>query len=158
MESRKITAGRRIAVLLRPGDDVIPSIVAACREHRVDQGVIVTLVGAFRTATLIGTTGPIEDAHAPLTESVTVEGVEGIGSGTIAATDDGPLPHIHLTAGVKGQGAAGYTGHLLAATAHYVVEVVIDEVLAPPLVRRVDEAAAGLPTLAFGDGMTGVKQ
>ncbi|MDO8382779.1 MAG: DNA-binding protein [Microbacterium sp.] len=150
MESREITSGRRIAVLLRPGDDVLAGIVAACREHRIEQGVIVTLLGAFTTVTLIGTTGPIEDPHAPLAESVTVEGVEGTGSGTIAATDDGPLPHIHLAVGIKGEGAAGYTGHLLAATAHYVVEVVIDEVLSPALIRRVDDTAAGLPTLAFG--------
>lgn len=150
MESHELTAGRRIAVLLRPGDDVIPSIVAACREHAIEQAVISTFLGAFSSVTLIGTTAPIADPHPPLADSITVEGVEGIGSGTVAATDDGPLPHIHLAVGVKSEGAAGYVGHLLAATAHYVVEIVIDEVLAPALVRRVDPAAAGLPTLAFG--------
>lgn len=150
MESREITSDRRIIVLLRPGDDVIPSVVSACREHRIEQGVIVTLLGAFTSVTLIGTTGPIAVPDAPLAETVTLEGVEGTGSGTIAATHEGPLPHIHLSVGVKGDGAAGYTGHLVAATAHYVVEIVIDEVLSPMLVRRVDESAASLPTLGFG--------
>lgn len=150
MESHELTMGRRIAVLLRPGDDVLPSLAAACRAHAVAQGVITTFLGAFTSVTLIGTREAIDDPHTPLDRFVTVEGVEGIGHGTIAATDDGPLPHVHLAVGVKGEGAAGYTGHLIAATAHYVVEVVIEEVLAPALLRTVDSRAAGLPTLTFG--------
>ena len=150
MESRELTMGRRIAVLLRPGDDVLESIITACRAHRIEQGVISTFLGAFTSVRLIGTMDPIEDDDAPLPESIEVTGVEGTGSGTIASTPDGPVVHLHVAVGVKGEGAAAYAGHLLAATAHYVVEIVIDEVLAPPLVRRVDARARDLPTLAFG--------
>ncbi len=154
MESRELVLGRRIAVILRPGDDVLPSIVQACRDHDVRQGIVSTFLGAFTSARVIGTRGEIADPDLPLADSVTVHGVEGVGSGTIAATEDGPVPHVHVSLGVKGEGAAAVTGHLVAATAHYIVEIVLDEVLSPALERTADPYAGGLPTLAFGDRAT----
>ncbi|MET0590834.1 MAG: PPC domain-containing DNA-binding protein [Naasia sp.] len=152
MESRELLIGRRIAIILRPGDDVIPAIVAACLQHGVRQGTISTMLGAFRSVTLIGTHEPIADHDAPLPESVTITGVEGTGSGVIASSPDGPVPHIHVAVGEKADGARAYAGHLLGATAHYVVEIVVDEVLSPSLVRELDDRAHGLPTLAFSPG------
>jgi predicted DNA-binding protein with PD1-like motif len=150
MESRETRLGRRILVLMRPGDDVLGSLVDACREHRIEQGIVTSLLGAFTSVTLIATHEPIADHDAPLGDSITVEGVEGTGAGTLASSAEGPVPHVHVAVGVKADGAVAYSGHLLAATAHYVVEATIDEVLHPPLVRRVDVAARGLATLAFG--------
>jgi predicted DNA-binding protein with PD1-like motif len=149
MFSSELTIGRRFAVVLQPGDDVLPSIVEACRENGIEQGYIPVFLGAFRSVRLIGTSAPIEDDDAPLPDAVHVANVEGTGSGTIAFDPAGPIPHVHVAVGVKNYSASAYAGHLLSATVQYVTEIVIEEVLSPRFVKRPDPEARGLANLAF---------
>jgi predicted DNA-binding protein with PD1-like motif len=150
MITAEVTSGRRIAVVLQPGEDVILSIVAACRAADVEQGYIPVFLGAFRRVRLIGTDALILDEDAPLGNSIDVTNAEGLGSGSIASSFEGPVVHLHVAVGAKGDGARARAGHLLSAEVQYVTELVIDEVLAPRLVKVVDPAARGLANLAFG--------
>jgi predicted DNA-binding protein with PD1-like motif len=147
-----LTTGRRIGVVLHPGDDVMASVAAVCAEHGIEQGYIPVFLGAFTRASLIGTCAPIADHEAPLPDSAHFEGVEGTGSGTIArnAVTGELAVHLHVAIGVKAYAANGYAGHLLAATVHYVTEIVIEEVVSPLWTRRPDAAAHGLANLTFG--------
>jgi predicted DNA-binding protein with PD1-like motif len=150
--SSEITAGRRFAVVLQPGDDVMGGILDACAEHGITQGYIPVFIGAFTDVSLIGTCAAILDHDAPLPDSSHLTGVEGAGSGTIAfnAETGATSIHLHVAVGVKAYAANGYAGHLIAATVHYVTEVIIEEVTAPRFERRADAAAHGLANLAFG--------
>ena len=58
MRTAALETGRRIAVSLEPGDDVLGSIADACSQYRIAQGVIVTLSGAFRDVELIAAQTP----------------------------------------------------------------------------------------------------
>jgi predicted DNA-binding protein with PD1-like motif len=151
MISAEITTGRRFAVVLQPGDDVLASIAAICAEHRIEQGYLPVFLGAFTRVSLIGTCSVIDDHDAPLPDSVHLEGVEGTGSGTIAfdPATGAVTPHVHVAVGVKAYSANGYAGHLLQATVHYVTELVIEEVLSPRFIRKPDAAAHGLANLSF---------
>lgn len=149
MLSSEITVGRQFVAALQPGDDVMGAIVELCKEHGIEQGYLPVFFGAFTTVALIGTCHPIEDDDAPLPDSVHLTNVEGSGSGLIAASDDGPLPHVHVSVGLKAYSATGYAGHLLSATVQYITELVVVEVLNPRMVRRPDAAARDMRTLAF---------
>lgn len=151
MISSELTPGRRIGVVLQPGDDVIPSIVAACGQHGIRQGYIPVFLGAFRSVRLIASDSPIADPEPPLPASVEVAYTEGTGSGSIVWNEatDAPHVHLHVAVGAKDAAGAAVAGHLLAATTHYVVELVIEEVLAPRFLRVADEAAHGLENLRF---------
>lgn len=135
--------------MLDPGDDIIPSISAACERANIEQGVIVTFSGAFRSVELIASHTPAADPELPLADSVVVAYTEGIGSGTITSRDGEYAVHLHVVAGEKDAAAAAYAGHLLRGTAHYTVEVVIDEVLLPRLERSPRAGTYGIPTLGF---------
>ncbi len=151
MHTTTVTTGRRLAVALEPGDDVLPSLAEACRAHHISQAVIVTCSGAFRRMRLIATHGEVgPDQDEPMQDSVEVTFVEGIGSGTVATMDDGTLSvHLHAAVGIRADGGAAVAGHVLEAESQYVVEVVMDEVLSPTLTRVASEATRGVPALRF---------
>ncbi|WNM23458.1 DNA-binding protein [Demequina capsici] len=151
MRTSLLTVGRRLALALEPGDDVLASIAAACREHDISQGVIVTCSGAFRRVRLIATTGaPGPDPDEPLQDHVDVTFAEGIGSGTVVTDGSGELSvHLHVAVGVRTQAGAAYAGHVLEAEAQYVVELVLDEVTSPRMTRTATEATRGVPAWDF---------
>jgi len=151
MISAELTTGRRFAVVLQPGDDVLASIAAVCAEHGIEQGYLPVFLGAFTRVSIIGTCSPVDDHDAPLPDSVHLEGVEGTGSGTVAfdPATGGVHVHVHVAVGVKAYSANGYAGHLLSATVHYVTEIVVEEVLSPRFIRSPDASAHGLANLAF---------
>lgn len=151
MRTALLSVGRRLALALEPGDDVLGSIESACRAHGISQAVIVSCTGAFRHVRLIATHGePGPDPDEPLTDHVDVTFLEGIGSGTVVTQDDGTMSvHVHVSAGVRTEGGAAYAGHLLQGEAQYVVEVVLDEVLSPKTRRIATEATRGVPAWAF---------
>ncbi|MFD1714298.1 PPC domain-containing DNA-binding protein [Amnibacterium flavum] len=151
MFAAELSIGRRFLVVLQPGDEVLEGVREFCRQHQVGQAYLSSFLGAYTTATLIGTADPIEDEDAPLPKSVTFRNLEGVGSGTIVTVDDLPVPHIHVALGEKGDRAAAYAGHLLAATVQYVTEIVVEEVLSPRLTKRADPAARGLANIAIAD-------
>ena len=151
MRSAEVSTGRRIAVVLHSGDDVLESIAAVCAEHGIRQGYIPLFLGAFRSVRFIASQVPGIDPEPPLKDSVSVTYAEGVGSGSISwdAATGAPHVHLHVAIGVKDTGATGFAGHVLEATTHYVAELVIDEVLSPEMVREPDELAHGLPNLTF---------
>ncbi len=151
MQSTEVTIGRRVAIVLEPGDDVLGSLAQACRAHGIRQGFVPVFSGAFRTVRLIAADVPVADQEPPLPQEVTVTYTEGIGSGTIFWDEHAHVvvPHVHLAVGVKNAGAAGFAGHLLGAEAHYTVEVLLEEVVAPVLLRVPDPRAYGIPTMRF---------
>ena len=55
MFSTELTAGRRFAVVLQPGDDVMDSLTRFCRDNGVEQGYLPVFLGAFSDMTVIGT-------------------------------------------------------------------------------------------------------
>lgn len=155
MRSDVITPGRRLLVALEPGDEVLESLAAACSVHGIDQAVVVTFSGAFRTAHLIAGTETPADPELPLGEVTEVSYTEGIGSGTITREGDEYRVHLHVALGEKDQSGAAYAGHLLHAETHYVVEIAVDEVLAPALRREAHPGSSGVRILCFEDGVPG---
>ncbi len=154
MREHLMVTGRRLVLSLEPGDEVLTSIAEACRRHGFEQAIVVMLSGALRTARLIGTNHPEGDPELPLADAVEVHYVEGTGSGTVSrdVTDSGDemyVVHVHVALGEKGKGARAVAGHLLSGTAHYVVEVVLDEVLSPRFGREATAATSGVPALTF---------
>jgi predicted DNA-binding protein with PD1-like motif len=146
-----VTSGRRILVVLEPGDEVIGALAAACREHAVRQAAVTAFLGAFSRVELIGTSEPVADPDLPLPLSTVLEHVEGTASGTVApgvdSADGDVVVHLHAAVGVKGAAALGYVGHVLRATTHYTAEVLLEELHGVELLRRPDERAHGIPTL-----------
>jgi predicted DNA-binding protein with PD1-like motif len=137
--------------VLEPGDEVLASIAAVCREHQFPAAVVPVFLGAFTCVTLIGTREPVADEDAPLPLSETVEWVEGLGAGTVAPDAAGtPTVHLHAAVGRKSAGTTAYAGHVLSAVTHYTAEILIEEVPGPPLWRSPDPAAHGIPTLRLG--------
>jgi predicted DNA-binding protein with PD1-like motif len=151
MFSTELVGGRRIAVVLQPGDDIFGALGDACAAHGIQQGYLPVFLGAFTEVSLIGTCDPIENEDLPLKDSVRLTNVEGTGSGTIAwAADTETVQiHLHVAIGMKSRSAEGYAGHLLGGTVHYVTEVIVEEVLAPRFLRRADPAAHDIPNLVF---------
>jgi predicted DNA-binding protein with PD1-like motif len=150
MREHVVTTGRRLVLSLEPGEEVLAAIADACRRHGFEQAIVVMLSGALRTARLIGTLHPNGDPELPLADAVDVHYVEGLGSGTVSRDDRGNhVVHVHVALGEKGDGARAVAGHLLSGTTHYVVEVVLDEVLAPRFLREASSATSGVPALTF---------
>lgn len=151
MRSAQVFPGRRLFAALEPGEEVLASIAALCAEHEFEAAVVPVFFGAFTRVALIGTRDPVADEDAPLPKSETVEWVEGLGAATVAAGADGArVVHLHAAVGRKSAGTAAYAGHVLSAVTHYTAEILIEEVLGPPVKRCPDPAAHGIPTLRFG--------
>ncbi|MGA1838784.1 PPC domain-containing DNA-binding protein [Herbiconiux sp. 11R-BC] len=145
MHTFPLTRGRSILVVLEPGDDVLTGVLVACAAHGIARAVVPVFLGAFTSVTLIAADGPVDDDDAPMPTSITLEWVEGSGSATVAPDASGtPVLHLHASVGVKTERGAAYAGHVLAATAHYTVEIVVDEVLGADFARLPDPRAHGL--------------
>jgi predicted DNA-binding protein with PD1-like motif len=152
MRTTAVTHGRRLLIVLEPGDDVLPSMAAACARHGIEQGVVATFSGAFRRARLIAGDEAALDPELPLADASEVYYTEGIGSGTVTRDAGGEYAvHIHVALGRKDRGGAAVAGHLLAAETHYVVEIVVDEVLEPALERTPHPGSSGVPILTIAD-------
>jgi predicted DNA-binding protein with PD1-like motif len=150
VRSAQVVPGRRLIAALEPGEEVLASIAVLCAEHQFQVAVVPVFFGAFTRVDLIGTREPVADEDAPLPRSQTVEWVEGLGAATVApGADGGPVVHLHAAVGRKSAGTEAYAGHVLSAVTHYTVELLIEEVLGPPVRRCPDPAAHGIPTLRF---------
>ena len=150
MRAAELTLGRRFALVLDPGEELLGTVARFCAEHGIRQAIVPGFFGAFRDVELIATRGPLDDDEAPLQDRVSVAYVEGSGSGSIARRDDGMIVHLHAAVGVKRTGGEAVAGHVLAATAH-PVELFVDEVLAPVLRQEPKAESAGLYCLDFAD-------
>ncbi len=152
MRSHELTLGRKFGVVFDHGEDFMTALAEFCRVNKVRQGYIPGLLGAFSTAELVATCEAPADPMAPIWTSMQVEHVEAIGCATLAYDPDTDrvVPHVHLATGVKRYGAAGYTSHLLAATVQLVLELIVFEVLDPPMRRPVNPDLYDIPILRFG--------
>ncbi|WP_170285629.1 PPC domain-containing DNA-binding protein [Microbacterium rhizomatis] len=152
MREHLITTGRRLALAIEPGEEVLACIADACRRHGIEQAIITVFSGALRTATLIGTTRPPDDSEAPLGDTIDVVYTEGIGSGTVSYdAAAGYVVHLHVALGEKNAACRSVAGHMLSGTVHYVAEVVLDEVVSPRFGRESSVATSGVATLTFTD-------
>jgi predicted DNA-binding protein with PD1-like motif len=152
MQTAEARTGRRIIVVLEPGDEVLDSLGEACRRHDIDQAVITTFSGALRRARIIASDHPAADPEVPLAEAVDVHYTEGIGSGTVTRDPDGGRTvHVHIALGSKDRSGSAIAGHLLQGETHYVIEVVLDEILSPHLTRAPHAGSSGIPILQLAD-------
>lgn len=149
MRHAEIAEGRRFVLVLEPGEELLQSLQEWSRREGVRQALIRSFFGAFRQVRFIATEAPIDDEEAPLPDSVEVSYVEGVGSGSIAMHRGEPLVHLHAAVGVKREAALAYAGHVLAAVAHYTVEVVVDEVASPIMLLEPRAESAGINCLTF---------
>jgi predicted DNA-binding protein with PD1-like motif len=148
MRTTQLRAGRQVAVVLEPGEEVLASLAAAMLEHELRQAYVPVLFGAFTTVEFIATCRDVPDEDAPLPDRVDVAGVEGSGSATIAwdVATDTPHVHLHAAVGIKRYAATAHAGHVLRAVTHYMAEAVLVEVLEPNWDRAPDQRY-GLPGL-----------
>ncbi len=152
MQAAVATPGRTLVVVLEPGDEVLGSLAEACRRHGIDQAVITTFSGAFRSGRIIAADHAPADPELPMPDATTISYCEGVGSGTVTRADDGThVVHVHVAFGAKDRAGASMAGHLLEAETHYVVEVALTEILDPPLGRIVHAGSSGIPILHLGE-------
>lgn len=151
MRSSEITLGRSIAVVFEHGEDFMTALADACKQHQVTQAFIPTFIAGFSTVELVGTCEGLKNPLAPLWETVQVQHVEALGSGTIALnTATRQLhPHIHVATGLKGDGAAGRTSHLVSARVQFLTELLLVEVATPAMVRTPEAELFDVPLLRF---------
>lgn len=153
MQCQQAREGRTFVLAFADGDNFLDELRAFCLEQRVEQGYIPMFLGGFRTVRLVGTCEPLADPEAPVWSEVVLHHVEAFGVGTLARHPEGGGfdPHIHLSVGLKAEGAAGHTSHLLGAEVQFIQEMVVVELLEPRLLRpRI--GPHGIPTLTLGAG------
>jgi len=151
MPATALTLGRTIAASFEPGDDFLTELDTVCKDYGIRQGYLPMFIGAFTTASIVGTCKTVKDPAAPVWDQVQLEAVEAVGAGTLAW--DPQLqkiaPHLHLSVGEKRRSATGYTSHLLGATVDFLAELIIQEVTAPQLLREPDSSMYNVPLLRF---------
>jgi predicted DNA-binding protein with PD1-like motif len=137
LHAAELTMGRTFAVRFDHGEDFFTSLATFCRDHNVRQGFIPMFIAGFREVKLVGTCERPEDPAAPVWSSVHLENVEAIGGGTLARDpeSDELLPHIHVSVGLKTQGATGYASHLIGAEVQFLTEMYIAEIAEPAMTR-----------------------
>jgi predicted DNA-binding protein with PD1-like motif len=152
MRSHEITTGRTFGLAFGHGDDFMSTLTEFCEDTGLRQGYMPTFVAGFNETELTGTCTRLEDPDAPVWSAVHLTNVEALGGGTIAYDEehDRVMPHIHVGVGLKAHSATGHVSHLLDARVQFLVEMVIVEVLAPPMRRVRDPDLYGVPLLHFG--------
>jgi hypothetical protein len=127
------------------------ALAGACDRYEVTQAFIPMFIAGFADAELVGTCNGLDKPEAPLWDTVRVEHVEALGGGTIArnAATGRLHPHIHTATGLKGDGAAGRTSHLVGARVQFLTELLLIEVLGPEMVRLPDSDLFDVPLLHF---------
>ncbi|BCJ55880.1 hypothetical protein Asp14428_73550 [Actinoplanes sp. NBRC 14428] len=152
MHSSEVTIGRTVAVVLEHGDDFYTALAQACADNGIRQGYIPMFIAGLAAADLVGTCEQLEDPQAPVWSKVHLTNVEALGGGTLAWDDttDSIAPHIHVAVGLKAHSATGHTSHLLSATVQFLTEMIIVEVIDPPLHRQRNANLYDVPLLTFG--------
>lgn len=153
MRSSEATIGRSVIAVFDHGEDFFSTLDLVCRRHGIRQGYIPMFIAGLRSADIVGTCERLDDPDAPVWSKVHLTNVEALGGGTIAydpATET-IQPHIHVAVGLKAHSATGHTSHLLAATVHFLTELVIVEILRPDLRREPQPDLYDVPLLRLGD-------
>lgn len=138
MKSRVLHSGPQTtyAVVLDQGDEVVKSLTAFAREHRLNASQI-TAIGAFSEATL----GYFDRATRQYRKIPVRDQVEVLSLvGDIALDGDQPKLHAHVVLGRSDGSALG--GHLLEGRVWPTLEVIVTE--SPRHLRRRMDPASGL--------------
>jgi predicted DNA-binding protein with PD1-like motif len=152
MQAHELTTGRTFGVTFDHGEDFFETLAKFCREHEIRQGYIPMFLAGFAEAEIVGTCEKLENPDAPVWSKVHLENVEAFGCGTIAQDGDGGiLPHVHASLGLKARSATGHTSHLLSARIQFLVEMLVVEVVAPPITRPRNPDLYDVPLLRFGN-------
>ncbi|MEY9938579.1 PPC domain-containing DNA-binding protein [Streptacidiphilus sp. MAP5-3] len=151
MRASELTLGRTFGVTFEHGEDFFDSLAEFCKDNDVRQGYIPMFIGAFEEAEIVGTCDGLTHPERPLWDRTRVQYVEALGAGTLAydPATGLVLPHIHLSAGIKGDDAAGKTSHLLSARVQFLSELLITEVAAPAMTRPRNPDLYDVPLLTF---------
>ena len=151
MRSTEVAVGRHFVVAFDDGDDFFTALADFCRRHKIRQGMIPGFIAGFREVDIVGTCDRIENPDAPIWSKVHLQTVEAHGSGTLAwdETTATVAPHIHVSVGLKGQSAIGYTSHLLDAKVQFLTEMLVVEIAAPHLDRVRDPNLYDAPLMRF---------
>jgi predicted DNA-binding protein with PD1-like motif len=152
MRTHEATTGRTIIVVFDHGDDFYSALKQACADNGIRQGYIPMFIAGFANADLVGTCEQLDNPDAPVWSKVHLTNIEALGGGTVAwdDTNDSIAPHIHVTVGLKQYSATAHTSHLLGATVQFLTEMVIVEVIDPPLHRQKNADLYDVPLLTFG--------
>jgi predicted DNA-binding protein with PD1-like motif len=112
-------AGDSYIIRLDPGDDILKSIGAACREHDI-QNAEITGIGSVETPTL----AHYRKDTQHFTEK-TLEGIYEIISllGNVGLVDGQPTAHCHVT--ISDAQMQPWAGHLKAGVCSATVELVV---------------------------------
>lgn len=151
MRSTQVTIGRQFVVVFDDGDDFLTALGDFCKNENIRQGIIPGFIAGLREVDIVGTCDRIENPDAPVWDKVHLETVEAHGSGTLAWDENAGAvaPHLHVSVGLKGMGAVGYTSHLLGAQVQFLTEMLVIEVASPDLNRVKDESLHGAPLMRF---------
>ena len=111
-----IRAKEYVVVRLDEGDEVIASLSDATRSENLGSGVVVSFVGALKSARLILRKG--------LEKTISTH-LEAVGNGNISWFNNAPFVHIHVSVG-SDQGV--WVGHLLEGITDVFCEVIISPI------------------------------
>ncbi len=151
MRSASLALGRTFGVAFDHGDDFYPALADFCRNEGVRQGYIPSFIAGFSEVDIVGTCDKLDDPAAPVWSRVHLTNVEAFGGGTLAYDPEinEVKPHIHVTVGLKEHSATGHTSHLLGARVQFLTEMLVLEVLDPPMRRERQGDLYDVPLLRF---------
>lgn len=124
MKSKQITLGRCFALNVEQGEEVREAITRFCAENAVRTAIIPSLVGAVSSAKLITPGDPASVEEDNVTH--VLEPCEIEGNGHVCLKDAKPLVHLHVTLSKPDAKCTG--GHLVKATALFLVALFVIEV------------------------------
>lgn len=131
------------ALILDSGDDVTECLKSFSKEKQLSAAQF-TAIGAFSEVTLGFFNFKVKDyTKVEIKEQVEVLTL----AGDISLYKNEPKVHAHVVVGKEDATAHG--GHLMKATAHPTLEIIINE--SPSYLERKVDAETGLPLIAIED-------
>ena len=152
VRSVPLTLGRSFGVAFDHGEDFYPALAEFCRANGVRQGYIPSFIAGFSEVDLVGTCDKLDDPATPVWSRVHLTNAEAFGGGTLAYDPDTEevRPHIHVAVGLKEHSATGHTSHLLRARVQFLTEMLVHEVIDPPMRREPQADLYDVPLLHLG--------
>lgn len=152
-----LRVGRTVGVAFDHGEDFFTALEQVCRTEGIRYGYIPMFLAGLAEVDVVGTCERLDDVNAPVWSKVHLRNVEAMGCGTLAHDphEDRILPHIHLSVGLKEHSATAHTSHLLAARVQFLTEMLLVEVLDPPLGRPRNADLYDVPLLTFASPIAG---
>ena len=127
------------ALIFESGDEAIKLLKEFAEEHHLKASRF-TAIGAFSEATLGYFDFNIKDyVKIPVNEQVEVLSFLG----DVALYEDKPAVHVHTVLGKRDGATIG--GHLMTATVHPTLEVILEE--APAYLQKKLDKESGLPLI-----------